>query len=137
LDPIFKDQADVVIGSRFLTTNNIPRYRRFGIYIINYLWNIGSETKLSDSQSGFRAYRKNIIQQLNLREKGMGISIEIIEKLRRKGINIKEVAITCSYDNNNSTFNIKAFSHGFGLVISVLRIRLSDRFTGIFKNSSN
>ncbi len=133
LDPILQGQADVVIGSRFLSANNMPKYRRFGISVINYLWNLGSKTKLSDSQSGFRAYRKNIVQKLNLSEKGMGISIEIIEKLRRIGVNIKEVAVTCSYDNNNSSFNTEAFFHGFGVVISVLRIRLIDRFMVIFK----
>jgi len=131
LDPIFKGQADIVIGSRFLSKNNMPRYRRFGISVINYLWNLGSKTKLSDSQSGFRAYRKDIVQKLELSEKGMGISIEIIEKLRRMNAKIKEVAITCSYTNNNSSLSLKAFFHGFSVAFSVLRIR----FMGALNNN--
>jgi len=127
LDPILKGEADVVIGSRFLKANDMPQYRRFGISAINFLWNFGSKTKLSDSQSGFRAYRKKIIEELHLDENGMAISIEIIEKLRRMHVNIKEIAITCSYDNNNSSLNPKAVSHGFGVAISVLKMRFFNR----------
>jgi len=127
LAPILKGQADVVIGSRFLKNIQMPKYRRFGISIINYLWNICSTTKLSDSQSGFRAYRKDILQKLELTEKGMGISIEVLEKLRRMNVAIKEVAITCAYTNNNYSLHPKAFFHGLSVAISVLRIRLISR----------
>jgi len=128
LNPILKGQADVVIGSRFLIANNIPRYRKFGINLINYFWNIGSETKLSDSQSGFRAYKKNIVEKLTLREKGMGISIETIEKLRRKGVNIKEVPVTCNYENNNAHLSPKAVFHGLGIIFTVIKIRLFTQY---------
>jgi hypothetical protein len=60
----------------------------------------------------------------------MGISIEIIEKLRRMQVNIKEVAITCSYDNNNSSLNPRAVSHGFGVAIFVLKMRVFNRSWG-------
>jgi len=128
LDAILKEQVEVVIGSRFIGTNNIPKYRRFGISVINWLWNYGSSTKLSDSQSGFRAYRKNILEILNLSEKGMSISIEIIEKIRKNKVNIKEVPVTCSYENNNSTLSLESLFHGFNIAFSVLRIRLLETF---------
>jgi UDP-N-acetylglucosamine 3-dehydrogenase len=124
LDYILKKHIGSVIGSRFLTANNIPGYRRFGISVINSLWNFGSRTKLSDSQSGFRAYQKNALDNLNLSENGMSISIEIVEKLRRKGINIQEVPISCHYENNNSHINLKAVFHGLGVFYSVFKIRL-------------
>jgi glycosyltransferase involved in cell wall biosynthesis len=130
LDPLLNGQADVVIGSRFLGSNDIPRYRRLGISVINYLWNFGAKLKLSDSQSGFRVYRKNIVQSLNLLENGMSISIEIIEQIRRSGAIIKEIPITCSY-YNNSSLSIHAIFHGLRVAISVVRIRLNGRFPGV------
>jgi UDP-N-acetylglucosamine 3-dehydrogenase len=123
LYPILSGQADVVIGSRFLKKNNIPRYRRLGISVINYLWNFGSKVKLSDSQSGFRAYRKTVVQQLSLNKKGMSASIEIIEQLRAANVKIQEVPITCSYINNNKQMSIKAIIHGVTVAFSVMLIR--------------
>jgi hypothetical protein len=102
----------------------MPRYRKLGINLITFLWNFGSQIHVTDSQSGFRAYSRRAVQGLELTENGMSLSIEILEKIRKKRPVIKEVSITCSYKNNNDTFNSKAFFHGFGVACSVLRIRL-------------
>jgi len=139
LSPILSGHADLVIGSRFLphfhaltadfrlqTTDSrllvMPRYRRFGIRVITLLWNFGSGVKVSDSQSGFRAYSKNLLDSLSLSEKGMALSIEILEKARRERAVIKEVPITCSYVPHG--LNRRATRHGLGIALSVLRIRL-------------
>jgi glycosyltransferase involved in cell wall biosynthesis len=123
--PIARGEAEVVIGSRFLRKEQaIPHYRRAGINIINWLWNIGARTKVSDSQSGSRAYGQSIIENLFFSEKGMGISIEILEKIRRLQAPIKEVPISCSYENNNCDPSLKAFLHGISVAFSVLKIRV-------------
>ena len=84
LAPILKGEVDLIIGSRFLTNeHNMPRYRRFGIGVITFLWNFGSKVKVSDAQNGFRAYSKKIFKTFRLSEKGMNISIETLEKARR------------------------------------------------------
>jgi glycosyltransferase involved in cell wall biosynthesis len=124
LAPIIKGDADVVIGSRFLTAAKIPTYRRSGISIINYLWNFGHKNKLSDSQSGFRAYRRNILEQLHLSEKGMGISIEILQQISNNGVKIKEIPIICSYENNNAHITKKAISHGLGVTFCIIKLKL-------------
>lgn len=124
LAPVLKGETDLVIGSRFMHSNMIPKYRQFGIKIINNLWNFGSKIKLSDTQSGFRVYSKKLLDSLTLTEDGMSISIEILEKSRREKINIIEVPISCSY-HINQTFNVKAFSHGFTVALSVIKIRMS------------
>ncbi len=123
--PIVDKRADITIGSRFLTSKvNMPRYRKFGISVITLLFNIASRTKVSDAQSGFRAYRRKLFRDFLLVEKGMSISIEILEKARRKEAIIKEVSISCHYDR--STLNLKAIKHGLGVAFSVLRIRLKN-----------
>jgi glycosyltransferase involved in cell wall biosynthesis len=122
VSPIIDGEADLAIGSRFCDREVIvPRYRCFGIRVITWLFNFGSKTRVSDSQSGFRAYRKDVYRNLHLSEKGMSISIETLEIARRRGAVIKEVPITCFY--NPSKLNLKAIKHGLGVALSVIRIR--------------
>lgn len=122
LAPILQREADLVSGSRFLTNqHNMPKYRRFGIGVITFLWNLGAKVKVSDAQSGFRAYSRKVFLNFPLSEKGMSISIETLEKARRKGVIIKEVPISCHYVP--STLNLKAIKHGLSVALSVVRIR--------------
>lgn len=125
LAPIVQGKADLVIGSRFITNeHNMPRYRRCGIVIINFLWNFGSKAHVSDTQSGFRAYGRRVTESLSLVENGMAVSIEILEKARRQGAIIVEVPVSCSYIS--SAFGWKAIRHGLGVAFSILRIRLKN-----------
>ena len=75
----------------------MPRYRRFGIGVITFLWDFGSKVKVSDAQSGFRAYTKKLFENSPLSEKGMSVSIETLEKARKKSAIIKEVPVSCLY----------------------------------------
>ncbi len=121
--PIIKGDADVVIGSRFLVEDNdMPQYRKFGIGVITFLWNFGSGEKITDSQSGFRAYASSVFRTLHITEKGMGASIEVLEKARRAGSTIKEVAASCKYASSHLT--PRATRHGLKVALSVIRIRL-------------
>jgi len=125
LTPILHGAADMIIGSRFIAKErSMPPYRKFGIDVITLLWNFGSKTKISDAQSGFRAYSKKIFETFSLSEQGMGVSIEILEKARRRRVIIKEVPISCLYAP--STLNPKAIKHGLGVAFSVVRVRLKN-----------
>jgi len=132
LAPILRGEADVVIGSRFLTSGvNMPRYRKFGISVITWLFNLGSRTKVSDAQSGFRAYSRKIFETSPLSEQGMSVSIETLEKARRKEAVIKEVPISCFYVP--STLNLKSVRHGLSVALSVVRIRLKNSLRSFFR----
>mgnify|MGYP003973402863 CR=1 FL=1 len=120
LEPIKKNIADVVIGSRFLNTNQeIPKYRKIGIQTISKLTNITGGTKITDSQSGFRAYNKKILENIRPTEIGMGISTEILIKTQRSGYKITEVPITILYEGDTSTHN--PVSHGTSVIFSTLK----------------
>ncbi len=128
--PILAGQADMVIGSRFCGGKpTIPGYRRFGIRAINLLFNFGCRVRVTDSQSGFRAYSRAVYKGLRLSEKGMSVSIETLELARRKGARVAEVPITCYYGHQN--INLKAIRHGLGVAASVVRIRLRACFQGV------
>ena len=119
--PIINNQADLVIGSRFLKDDqeNIPKYRKVGIKMITKLANASLEESVTDSQSGFRAYSKNILLQITPSEQGMGVSNEILMKSSRKGFKIAEVPIVVSYEGKTSTQN--PVSHGASVIMSTLK----------------
>ncbi len=102
----------------------MPNYRKFGISVITWLFNLGSRTKVSDTQSGFRAYSKKLFDSFPLGEKGMSISIETLEKARRNKAIIKEVPIFCLYAN--SPLDLEVIRHGLSVAFSVVRIRLKN-----------
>ena len=120
-EPIIKNQADMVIGSRFLEGNqkNIPKYRKAGIKFITKLANTSLEENVTDSQSGFRAYSKNILSEITPSEHGMGVSNEILIKSSKKGFKIAEVPIVVSYEGETSTHH--PISHGATVTLSTLK----------------
>ena len=133
LAPVVRGEADLSIGSRFIKwQTNMPRYRKFGIKVINFLCNFGAGVKVSDTQSGFRAYSRGILDSLSLAEKGMGLSAEVLLKVRERQLNIKEVPISCRYHSESSSLN--PVFHGLGVALTVLKLRtknLVSRFLGV------
>ena len=133
VDPILNDKADVVIGSRFLkNSKEIPEYRKFGIKLITKVTNLSLKESLTDSQSGFRAYSKKVLEKLNLTDKGMGVSTEILIKSNNYGFRIGEVSISISYEGDTSSEN--AVSHGASVLFSTIKytsIEHPIRFYGI------
>ena len=120
MEPIVKGDADIVIGSRFLDkSDNIPAYRRFGISTITKMTNIATKQKITDSQSGFRAYNKKSLNELNLSERGMGISTEILIKADKKELKIVEVPIKILYEGDTSTHN--PVEHGTSVILSTMK----------------
>jgi glycosyltransferase involved in cell wall biosynthesis len=120
LNPIKNNNADIVIGSRFLEKNSdIPNYRKIGIKVITQVTNASIKNKLTDSQSGFRAYNKHVLSQINPSEMGMGISTEILIKASSKGIRITEVPVTILYEGDTSTHD--PVSHGTSVLISTIK----------------
>ena len=118
--PIQEDKAEIVIGSRFLEkVENIPEYRKFGIKLITKVTNLSLSQSLTDSQSGFRAYSKKVLEKLVLSDKGMGISTEILIKANNFNFRIGEVPIKVSYEGETSTEN--PVSHGTSVLFSTIK----------------
>ena len=120
-EPIINQEADLVIGSRFLddSEKEVPQYRKVGIKVITKLTNASIKKELTDSQSGFRAYSKNVINELNPSELGMGISTEILIKATSKNFKIVEVPIKIIYSGDTSTHN--PVSHGSSVLLSTIK----------------
>ena len=126
ISPIEKKQSDVVVGSRFLTkSNSVPQYRKLGINIITKVTNSTLNEKLTDAQSGFRAYSKNVLRKIIPTDTGMGVSTELLIKSSSLGFRISEVPITVSYEGETSTHN--PVSHGVDVLLSTIKYTALER----------
>ena len=133
IKPVVDGQADISIGSRFLEeSDNAPKYRKLGIKIITKVTNSSLTEKITDAQSGFRAYNSKVLQSLTPSDSGMGISTEILIKSSRLGLKIAEVPTDIRYEGNTSTQN--PVSHGTDVLLSTIKyisIERPLRFYGI------
>ena len=126
LKPMINNEADMIIGSRFLDKNNeIPKYREIGIKTITSITNSSIGKKLSDSQSGFRGYNKKILDSIVPSDSGMGVSTEILIKAAKKKFRIIEVPIVVSYEGDTSTHN--PVSHGASVILSTMKFTSIER----------
>lgn len=120
LQPLKDKKADIVIGSRFLDENKeVPGYRKIGIKAITKLTNAYTGKELTDSQSGFRAYTKEVIEKCIPSDSGMGVSTEILIKAYRSNFKIVEVPIVVLYEGDTSTHN--PVSHGASVIFSTIK----------------
>jgi len=126
IEPIMQKNADIVIGSRFLEKKvKVPKYRKIGIKAITDLTNSLTGEKISDSQSGFRAYSMDALKSINISESGMGVSTEILIKAARQKMKIIEVPIIVNYDGDTSTHN--PVSHGTSVILSTVKFVAIER----------
>ena len=133
IKPVVDGEADISIGSRFLKEdNNTPGYRKLGVKIITKVTNSSLSEKITDAQSGFRAYNNKVLQSLTPADSGMGISTEILIKSSNLGLKIIEVPTEIQYEGDTSTQN--PVSHGTEVLMSTLKyisIERPLRFYGI------
>ena len=127
ITPINNGKSDIVIGSRFLdeSEKEVPSYRKVGIKVITKITNASIKKQLTDSQSGFRAYSKKVLERLSPSESGMGVSTEILIKASSKNFRISEVPIKILYDGKTSTHN--PIAHGSSVIISTIKYTSIER----------
>jgi len=118
--PILDGEADIVNGSRYLDGNNLgtPLYRRFGQIILDKAVHINSGIKVTDSQSGFRAFASWTKSAFRFDTDGMAIESEMLDDAARAGLRIKEVKIGVRYDVRKRGAN--PISHGLTVLVNVL-----------------
>lgn len=122
--------ADVVIGSRFVqgSETTLPRYRRFGISVINLFMNVSvgairPSAFIRDTQSGFRAYRSEVVDVLAETpgiSDDMEASVDVLYHVHTNGFRIEEVGTTMDY-TVESPSSRNPIAHGFGIVRTLLR----------------
>jgi glycosyltransferase involved in cell wall biosynthesis len=99
LTPILRGQAEVVYGSRFLGSEAhrvLYFWHSVGNFVLTLLSNMATNLNLTDMETGFKAFRREIIQQITLVENRFGFEPEVTAKMARfkPRLRIYEVAVS-------------------------------------------
>ena len=97
IEPICNDEADVVYGSRFAMTKHYDAAYKQNIaanLFLTRLSNLFTGLKLTDMETCYKAFRREIIQAVDLKENRFGFEPEITAKIARQKVRIREVPIS-------------------------------------------
>src|SRR5271168_1732059 len=97
LEPLTEGQADVVYGSRFLSARPhrvLYFWHSVGNWILTLLSNALTNINLSDMETCYKAFRREVIQSIPLEEKRFGFEPEITVKIAKRRLRIYEVGIS-------------------------------------------
>lgn len=96
LAPVLKNKADLVIGSRYLNHKRVAtrKLNAFGVKVFNYLINLFTGVAVTDSQSGYRAMKREVLDKQKLYAREYEIESEMLVKTVKAGFRIAEVPIS-------------------------------------------
>lgn len=99
LAPIERGEADVVYGSRFLENahQDPSRMHRFGNWLLTAASNAATGQKLTDMETCYKVFRREVIERINIEQKRFGFEPEITAKVSKLGYKILELPI--GYDS--------------------------------------
>src|SRR5262245_41817978 len=99
LKPLIEGKADVVYGSRFLTTKEhrvLFFWHSVGNQLLTLISNMFTNLNLTDMETGYKVFKREIIQSIKLEQKRFGFEPEITVKIARMRVRIYEVGISYS-----------------------------------------
>jgi glycosyltransferase involved in cell wall biosynthesis len=96
LMPVVEDRADLVIGSRYLNQKNVAarKLNAFGVRIFNYLIQLFTGVAITDSQSGYRSMKREVLLKQKLKSGEYEIESEMLVKTAKQGFRVTEVPIS-------------------------------------------
>ena len=127
IEPIANDEADLVNGSRYINGHetSTPKYRRIGQTVLDTATNIAAGVKITDSQSGFRAFSSKCFKYFNFNPEGFGIESDMLIEAANNNLRILEVEITVRYDVNTTTAN--PVIQGVSVLLRILELMRFNR----------
>ena len=127
LEPIIDGRADVVFGSRFL--GGPQRVHYFWHYVANkfltLLSDIFTNLKLTDMETCYKVFRKEVLQGIQLRSNRFGFEPEITAKVAKKDWRVYEVPITYAGRTYEEGKKI-TWKDGFQALWCIIRFKFSD-----------
>ena len=120
LAPVIDGQADIVVGSRYMDhISHIPRHRAWGHRAFNLLTQAASGVKVSDSQSGFRAFSARALEAISFHSNGFSVESEMQFLAHELGLRVAEVPVTIQYTDRPKR---SVVMHGLIVLNGVLRL---------------
>ena len=96
IQPIVTGIADVAYGSRFLSTErtNDARWHRWGNRALTWVSNRFTGLSLTDMETCYKAFRRNVLRSFELSESGFGIEVELTSQVAKSRVRVEEVPIS-------------------------------------------
>jgi glycosyltransferase (TIGR04182 family) len=122
LIPLFSGY-DQVIGDRLVNADEgaFSYLNLFGNYMVNLLFKVAHSRDLHDILSGYRAFTRHAVQQMNLKEKGFEIETEMSVEAVRNGQRIMVVPVNYSRRPGTDT-KLSPFHDGIKIVSTIYRL---------------
>jgi glycosyltransferase involved in cell wall biosynthesis len=96
LEPILRDAADAVFGSRFIGGSShrvLYFWHSLGSRFLTLLSNMVTDLNLTDMECGYKVFRRDLLQKIAIEEPRFGFEPEIVAKVTRSGARIYEVSV--------------------------------------------
>jgi glycosyltransferase involved in cell wall biosynthesis len=126
LGPLVDGRADVVIGSRFLAGGAhrvLYFWHSVGNRFLTLLSNMFTDLNLTDMETCYKVFRRDVLQSLELREKRFGFEPEVVAQIARRRLRIYEVGISYSGRTYEEGKKIGA-KDGFRALYCVIRYNM-------------
>jgi dolichol-phosphate mannosyltransferase len=123
----FEEGADLVVGSRYVPgggMTNVPVQRVFISKVANLLFRLILGLKVKDVSSGFRGYKREVLERIPILSDSFQIHVELTTKAARSGYNIKEIPIMLE-SRRRGTSSFKLSQVAMKYVKLVFRLRFS------------
>jgi len=123
LIPLIKNQADVVLGSRFLSAGAhrvLYFWHSLGNRFLTFVSNMFTDLNLTDMETCYKVFRRDVIQSINIQENRFGFEPEIVAKVAHMRLRIYEMGV--SYHGRTYTEGKKiGVKDGFRAIYCILR----------------
>ena len=126
IEPIMQNKADVVFGSRFVGAaphRVLYFWHRVGNGMLTLLSNMLTNLNLTDMETCYKAFRREIIQGIEIKENRFGFEPEITAKVARLGCRVYEVGISY-YGRTYAEGKKIGWRDGFRAIYCILKYNL-------------
>ena len=117
------DAGDIIIGARLWDKAAIPRYRyipnQIGIFCISK----AAGCRIADTQSGFRLYRREVLESITLGTTGFETETEALIRAGKAGFRIHSVPVSAIYHSDYTT-NFRPVRDFYRISILVLKLTI-------------
>jgi glycosyltransferase involved in cell wall biosynthesis len=123
LDVLEKDEADVVVGSRFMSDGvyTIPFARKIGMKLFSFIASAIMKQPITDSTSGYQALNRKVLQfYADARYPVDFPDADVLIMLKRTGFRVKEVPVTMYGSLKSMHSGLKPLYYIFKLFLSIL-----------------
>lgn len=116
--------ADLVLGARIQARENIPAFNRLGNNIFSFLATYISCMKIKDSQTGMRAFRRQMFDKLDVKAKGLEFETKMTVRAAKLGYKIVEIPI--EYRERVGVSKLNPIKDGARMLTALISVAYSE-----------